>query len=176
MKSKTASTVALTGADLRGASLIKANVESAIFFETVFGISTLVNCDLSPAIALDSARHTGPSAIGLDTIARSGGRIPKKFLEDAGVAAPLIEIQDRLNGVTRDFPSVLTIGCKEDDRFAGRLRDSLRAAKIPCWSIAADDESALQSGATILAHTVYFDTDGKSKTASTVSPGISRRC
>lgn len=149
--------VDLTRADLRGATIIKPNLDGSVFFETVFGISTLVNCDLGPAIALDFSRHTGPSTIGLDTIARSGGRIPKKFLENAGVAAPLIEAQDQLNGITRDFPTVLTIGCMDDERLAGSLRDRLRAAQIPCWSIAADDESALQSGATILAHTAYFD-------------------
>ena len=147
----------LTGADLRGASLIKADLESATFYETVFGISTIANCDLSMAMALEFARHTGPSTIGLDTLAKSGGRIPRKFLEDAGVAAPLMEAQDSLMGVSRDFPSVLTIGSMEDGSLAGRLRDSLRAAQIPCWSISADDESGLQTGKTILAHTVYFD-------------------
>lgn len=147
----------LTGADLRGASIIKADLDSAIFFETVLGISTFVNCDLSRAIALEFARHTGPSAIGLDTLARSGGRIPRKFLENAGVAAPLIEAQDPLTGLKRDFPSVLTIGSMEDEPLAGRIRDSLREAQIPCWSIAVDDEPGLQSGETILAHTVYFD-------------------
>jgi hypothetical protein len=108
-------------------------------------------------MALEFARHTGPSTIGLDTLAKSGGRIPRKFLEDAGVAAPLMEAQDLIMGVNRDFPSVLTIGSMEDGNLAGRLRDSLRAAQIPCWSIAADDESRLQTGETILAHTVYFD-------------------
>ncbi len=147
----------LTGADLRGASLIKADLESATFFEAVLGITTFVNCDLSMAIALEFARHTGPSAIGLDTLAKSRGRIPGKFLEDAGVAAPLIEAQGPLAGVNRDFPSVLTIGSMEDGELAGRLRDGLRAAQIPCWNVAADDEAGIQSGATIIDHTVYFD-------------------
>jgi len=146
-----------TGADLRGASLIKADLESANFYETVFGFSTIVNCDLSKAMALEFARHTGPSTIGLDTLAKSGGRIPRKFLEDAGVAAPLMEAQDLFMGVNRDFPSVLTIGSMEDGELAGRLRDGLRAAQIPCWSVAADDEAGIQSGATIIDHTVYFD-------------------
>jgi len=147
----------LTGADLREASFIKADLESATFYESVFGISTFVNCDLSMSLFLEFARHTGPSTIGLDTLAKSGGRIPRKFLEDAGVAAPLMEAQDSMTGVSRAFPSVLTIGSMEDGNLAGRLRDCLRAAQIPCWSIAADDESALQTGETILAHTIYFD-------------------
>ena len=147
----------LTGADLRGATIIKADLESAVFFETVLGITTFINCDLSRVMSLEFVRHTGPSTIGLDTLARSGGSIPRRFLQDAGVAAPLIEAQDPFNGVKRDFPSVLTIGSMGDEILARRLRDSLRAVQIPCWSIAVDDEPAIRSGETILAHTVYFD-------------------
>ena len=165
----------LTGADLRGASIIKADLESAVFFETVLGITTFVNCDLSRVMGLEFARHLGPSTIGLDTLARSGGRIPRKFLEDAGVAAPLIEAQDPLTGVDRGFPSVLTIGSLGDETLAGRLRDSLRAAQIPCWSIAADDEPGLQSGETILAHTVYFDRLVLLCTASSLESPQTRR-
>ena len=165
----------LTGADLRGASIIKADLDSAIFFETALGISTFVNCDLSRVIALDFARHTGPSTIGLDTLARSSGRIPRKFLEDAGVAAPLIEAQDSLFGVTRGYPSVLTIGSMGDDNLAGRVRESLRAAQIPCWSIAADDEPGVQSGETILAHTVFFDRLVLLCTASSLDSPQTRR-
>ena len=164
-----------TGADLRGASIIKSDLDSAIFYEAVFGISTFVNCDLSRAIALDFARHAGPSTIGLDTLAKSGGRIPRKFLEDAGVAAPLIDAQDPIAGVKREYPSVLTIGSMEDETLAGRLRESLRAAQIPCWSVAADDESAFQSGATILANTVYFDKLVLLCTASSLDSPQTRR-
>ena len=147
----------LTGADLRGASFFKTNLESATFYRAVFGFSNIVSCDLSWTIALDLARHTGPSTIGLDTLARSGGRIPGKFLEDAGVAAPLLEAQESMTGVSRTFPTVLTIGSMEDHPLADRLRASLQAAQIPCWSIAPDDETSLQAGETVLSHTAYFD-------------------
>lgn len=165
----------LTGADLRGASIIKADLESAVFFETVLGITTFVNCDLSMVMGLEFARHTGPSTIGMDTLAKSGGLIPRKFLEEAGVAAPLIEAQDSLAGVKRGFPSVLTIGAMGDETLAERLRESLRAAQIPCWSIEADDESALQSGAIILADTIYFDRLVLLCTASSLESPQARR-
>ena len=165
----------LTGADLRGASLVKADLESAVFFDTVLGITTIVNCDLSRVMGLEFSRHTGPSTIGLDTLARSGGRVPRKFLEDAGVAAPLLEAQDSITGVRRGFPSVLTIGAMGDEGLAERLRESLRAAQIPCWSIEADDESALQSGATILADTAYFDRLVLLCTASSLESPQTRR-
>ena len=147
----------LTGADLRGANIIKAELESAAFFEAVFGMSTFVNCDLSSAIALDFSRHTGPSTIGLDTIVKSRGLLPKKFLLDAGVAEPFVAVQDSLIGVKRKYPSVLTIGSKQDTVLAKRLENSLRSAQISCWNFAADDESWVQSSETIQGHTGYFD-------------------
>lgn len=104
----------LTGADLRGTSFFKTSLESATFNKSLFGFSHIVSCDLSMTLALDFSRHTGPSTIGLDTLAKSGGRIPRKFLEDAGVAAPLLEAQNCFIGVSRAFPSVLTIGSMED--------------------------------------------------------------
>ena len=147
----------LTGADLRGANIIKAELESAAFFEAVFGMSTFVNCDLSSAIALDFSRHTGPSTIGLDTIVKSRGLLPKKFLLDAGVAEPFVAVQDSLIGAKRKYPSVLTIGSKQDTVLAKRLENSLRSAQISCWNFAADDESWVQSSETIQGHTGYFD-------------------
>ena len=106
---------------------------------------------------MEFARHAGPSTIGLDTLAKSGGRIPRKFLVDAGVAAPLIDAQDKIANVDRKFPTVLTIGSVGDGEFAGRIRDCLLAAQIPCWGIEADDETRLQSHEIILDHSVYFD-------------------
>jgi uncharacterized protein YjbI with pentapeptide repeats len=147
----------LTGADLRGATFNRADFESASFYEAILGISAFINCDLSIAIALEFARHTGPSTIALDTIAKSGGRIPRKFLVDAGVAAPLLDVQDHLNGINRAFPSVLMIGSKGDEELSARLRNSLQAQQIHCWSIEADDEAGLQSGEIILDHTDRFD-------------------
>jgi len=147
----------LTDADLRGAFITNADLGSAIFLNAVLGITQFVNCDLSTVIGLDSARHTGPSTIGLDTLARSGGSIPKVFLENAGVAAPLIAAQDALNGVTRSYPTVLIIGSAGDSEFGGRLRSGLAASQIPCWAIAADDEAAVQSGDILLDDTIFYD-------------------
>ena len=147
----------LSGADLRGATFNNVDIESATFIEAVFGMSTFVNCDLRMAIALEYARHSGPSTIGLDTLAKSGGHIPRKFLVDAGVAAPLIDAQVKIADVDRIFPTVLIIGSVGDGELAGRIRDCLLAAQIPCWCIEADDETRLQSHEIILDHSVFFD-------------------
>ncbi|MFQ6030253.1 MAG: pentapeptide repeat-containing protein [Dehalococcoidia bacterium] len=147
----------LTGADLRDAYIINSDFHSAIFQDVVLGVTKFVNCDLSNVIGLDSAIHTGPSTIGLDTLAKSGGAIPEKFLENAGVAAPLIPARDALKAMTRHYPRVLIIGSTGDLELAERLRLGLVASQIPCWCIAADDEAAIQSGDLILDHTIYYD-------------------
>jgi len=147
----------LTGADLRDAYIFRTDIESTIFQDAVLGITRLINCDLSRAIGLEMTRHTGPSTIGLDTFARSGGAIPRVFLENAGVAAPLIAAQASLRGLARDYPSVLIVGSTGDRELAARLRSGLLSAQIPCWTIAADDEVASNSGVVILAHSIYYD-------------------
>ena len=147
----------LTGADLRGATLTGANLESAVLMNALMGFTRVINCDLSQAIGLEAARHAGPSTFGLDTIARSGGRIPAVFLESAGVASPLLAAQEAMLGVSRTFPSVLIVGSKEDEVLAERLRSELVSAQIPAWSIAADDEQGIQSGAILVEQTPQYD-------------------
>jgi len=147
----------LTGADLRDAYIFKSDLESAIFQGAVLGITRLINCDLSRAIGLEMTRHTGPSTIGMDTFARSGGRIPERFLENAGVSPQIIGTQASLRGASQDYPSVLIVGSGGDSELSGMIRSGLLSSQIPCWSIAADDEAAQNSGDTILAHSIYYD-------------------
>lgn len=147
----------LTGADLRDAYIFKSDLESAIFQGAVLGITRLINCDLSRAIGLEMTRHTGPSTIGLDTFARSGGRIPERFLENAGVSPQIIGTQASLRGSSQDYPSVLIVGSGGDSELSGMIRSGLLSSQIPCWSIAVDDEAAQNSGDTILAHSIYYD-------------------
>ncbi len=147
----------LTGADLRGANFSKADLESAVFVNTTLGFTRLVNCDLSMAIGLEMARHTGPSAITLDTVASSGGRIPRAFLANAGVAEPLLAAQDVMRGVNRAYATTLIIGSTNDGDLAARLRSGLAESQIPAWSIAADDEAAVQSGQILFEHTPHYD-------------------
>jgi uncharacterized protein YjbI with pentapeptide repeats len=147
----------LTGADLRDAYFFRSDVESTIFQDAVLGITRLINCDLSRAIALEMTRHTAPSTIGLDTFTRSGGGIPQVFLENAGVAAPMVAAQASLRGLARSYPSVLIIGSTGDSALAGQLRSGLLTHQIPCWNIAADDEVASNSGVVVLAHSIYYD-------------------
>ena len=147
----------LTEADLRGAKFNKTRLDSVIFIRATMGITLLVNCDLSRTIGLNSVRHAGPSTISLDTLAKSNGVIPRQFLEQAGVAEPLITAQDAIRTAARHYPSVLLVGSINDESLARKLSDGLALAKIPNWRLSADDEAALQSGEATLDQTIYYD-------------------
>ena len=147
----------LTGADLRGAKIIKPCLESAILHRARAGGTLFANCDLRSVIGLESMLHAAPSTISLDTLAWSGGRIARQFLEGAGVAGPLIAAQEAMNGERRTFPTMLLIGARSDAELAERLRRGLQEALIPTWVLYPDDEDALNSGEASLDHTVYYD-------------------
>jgi hypothetical protein len=65
----------LTWANLRGADLSGATLTGACVGWTILG-----NIDLSIAKGLHTVRHDGPSTIGIDTLYKSGGKIPDIFL------------------------------------------------------------------------------------------------
>ena len=147
----------LTGADLRGARIVKADFESSILHRATAGGTLFANCDLRSVIGLDSMLHAAPSTIALDTLARSGGRISRLFLEGSGVAEPLIAAQDVLTGERRTYPTVLLIGSMAESDLAERLCQDLSQAHIPAWALYADDEDALNAGEVSLDHIVYYD-------------------
>ena len=147
----------LTGADLREARLVKSNMESTVLLRAKAGGTLFANCDLRSTIGLDTVLHAAPSTIALDTLARSGGRIPRKFLQGAGVAEPLMAAQDAMTSERRAFPTVLLIGSLADTGLTERLRHALASEKIPSWALYADDEDALNSGEASLDHVVYYD-------------------
>lgn len=147
----------LTGADLRGATIIKTRLNSTSLSRAVCGVTTFANCDLTRAIGLEEVRHSGPSMISLDTLSRSRGQVPAKFLEGAGVAPPLIAAQDAVRESGMTYTRVLLLGSENDGEFAAKIRGSLAEAQVPSWVTAADDEASLQSGAITLDKAVYYD-------------------
>src|SRR5262245_18927709 len=80
----------LGGADLRKAgfswaNLSEADLREADLSKASVGFTILGSNDLSLAKGLDAVRHHGPSIIGIDTLYRSGGKIPDVFLRGCGV-------------------------------------------------------------------------------------------
>ena len=147
----------LSGADLRDAKIVRAGLDSAILHQASAGGTLFANCDLRMIIGLETMNHAAPSTIALDTLARSGGRIPRQFLLGAGVAEPLIAAQDVMKSERRTFPATLLVAAMADNELAERLRSGLYAAQIPAWILYPDDEDALNSGEASLDHTLYYD-------------------
>ncbi len=147
----------LTGADLRGAKIVRPSLDSSVLHLAKAGGTLFANCDFRSVIGLDSMVHTAPSVIALDTLSSSGGRIPRQFLQGAGVAEPLIAAQESMTCERRAFPTVLLIASMADYALAERLRLGLMEERIPAWVLYPDDEDSLNSGEASLDHTVYYD-------------------
>src|SRR5947209_293851 len=81
----------LAGANLDGASLGKTNLDGATLNAATLGYTVFADVNLSSVIGLDSVHHIGPSTIGIDTIARSQGKIPTAFLRGCGLQDWVIE-------------------------------------------------------------------------------------
>ena len=147
----------LTGVDLRGAHLVRAVLDSAVLSEAVVELTLFADCDLGRTIGLDNVVHAGPSIIGLDTLARSRGLIPPGFLQRAGVARALIDVQDHLRLSPLMEPRVLLVGSYRDADLTGRFQADLRSSGIPCWSLEPDDETALLVNEDPLGRASYYD-------------------
>lgn len=129
----------LTGADLRLVNLTRADLGRAEVSKAHFGWTVFVNNDLSKTRGLVTAHHIGPSSIGIDTIFRSGGRIPEVFLRGAGVPDSFITYMGSLAGRPIQFHSCF-ISYDSDRQFAKRLHEGLRAKGVRCWFAPQDGQ------------------------------------
>ena len=120
----------LNGANLNGANLSNTQLTRTITWGTIFG-----NVDLRTVEGLETVRHDGPSTIGIDTIYRSQGHIPKIFLQKAGVPESFIDYIDALIGATKPIEyATCFISYSDKDRpFAERLYNDLQSKKVRCW-------------------------------------------
>jgi hypothetical protein len=120
----------LSGADLRGANLDTTNLEEADCQATIFA-----DVDLSEVKGLDKINHAGPSTVGIDTLVRSQGKIPEVFLRGCGVPDALIAYLLSLIGSMSpiQFYSCFISYSSRDRDFADRLYADLQAKGIRCW-------------------------------------------
>lgn len=123
----------LRWADLSGADLTNANIEKARL-----GHTKLTDIDLSSVKGMNTVRHEGPSIIGIDTIYRSKGNIPTKFLRDAGVPENFIIFMGSLVGAAFDFYSCFISYSIQDRVIAERLHADLQTAGVRCWYFPED--------------------------------------
>ena len=133
----------LSGVNLRGANLGKvafyrtalegAVFRAAVLFRTVFG-----DCDLSKAVDLERASHAGPSAVGLDTISRSAGRVPEDFLRGVGAPEELLDYQRSVAAASRQYYTCFISFATKDESFTTKLYADLQARGVRCWHFPAD--------------------------------------
>ena len=121
----------LSGADLSGADLREADLSGAKCSYTIFG-----DVDLSEVKGLESIRHEGPSTVGIDTLFRSGGKIPEAFLRGCGV--PETSDLQYLPSLIGSMEPIQFYSCfisysTKDQEFAERLHSRLRDKGLRVW-------------------------------------------
>jgi len=123
----------LFGANLGGAYLFGAYLKGADLTAVRVGVTSFASVDLSVAVGLETVVHERPSTIGIDTIYRSGGKIPEVFLRGAGVPEEFIVYMGSLVGRALEFYSCFISYSHDDKAFARRLHDTLQGRGIRCW-------------------------------------------
>lgn len=122
---------------LRGADLSGADLSNATIGYTIFG-----KIDLSEVKGLGTVIHAGPSTIGIDTLYKSGGKIPEIFLRGCGVPENFIPFIKSLVSTPIEFYSCFISYSWADKSFARRLHDQLQMRGIRCWL----DEKQMRPG------------------------------
>lgn len=148
----------VTGGDLKGANFRNANLSQACFknaevFETDFSgaqVSKLdvsnakawstqfTDIDLSTVIGLSTVSHLGPSSIGIDTLLKSRGAIPDRFLRGCGVPDDIITYVPSLCNRPFDYYSCFISHSTADIRFCERLYADLQAKNVRTWFFPED--------------------------------------
>ncbi len=130
--------VNLRGVELGGSDLCEAHLSQADLAEANLAYSRMAytvfsDLDLSVAKGLERVRHSGPSTVGIDTIYRSGGNIPKIFLTRAGVPEEFITYMNSLVANPIEFYSCFISYSTKDQEFADRLYADLQNKNVRCW-------------------------------------------
>jgi hypothetical protein len=127
-------------ADLREANLVGAVVSNTSFRRTAFdgatlGYTILADTELDQAKGLEDVKHIGPTTIGIDTLYKSRGKIPDKFLRDAGVSEEIIThiLPSIRNGPAIQWRSCFISYSTKDEEFARRLHSRMREANMRVW-------------------------------------------
>jgi len=128
----------LSESDLLGADLSRANLSGANLSDSRMGYTSVLDIDLSGVKGLETVKHSGPSSIGIDTIYRSNGRIPKVFLKGAGVPEKFILYMGSLILEGFKFYSCFISYSSAEENFARRLYEDLKGREVRCWLFPED--------------------------------------
>lgn len=134
------SKASLCGTNLRGANLNSAILKGADFSNAILGFTTFAANDLSKTEGLEAVIHEAPSTIGIDTLYRSGGKIPEVFLRGAGVPDIFIQYLPSLVNAEQAirFYSCFISYSTKDEEFAKRLHSRLQQDHVRVWFVPED--------------------------------------
>lgn len=124
------------GTKLRGTLLSGADFSGAQLFQTTF-----TNVDLSQVDSLENVKHHGPSYLGVETIIKSAGAIPRSFLEGCGVPDNWITYLPSLLGEPIDLYSCFISYSHQDEEFSKRLHSRMREDRLRVWYAPEDMKS-----------------------------------
>ncbi len=125
--------VDLSDADLEGAIFSYVNFSGADLNRAKIGLTIFSSTNLSEIKGLETISHTGPSAIGIDTIYNSKGEIPEVFLREAGVSDDFITYMRSLTIQPIQFYSCFISYSHRDEEFAKRLHSRMRDVHLRVW-------------------------------------------
>ena len=125
----------LREANLRYTYISYANFSEADFSLANIGWTTFGDTDLSEIKGLNFVHHLGPSTIGIDTLYRSNGKIPDKFLKGCGVPNDFITYIPSLVRAEQaiQFHSCFISYSHKDEEFTKRLYSRLSDSEIRVW-------------------------------------------
>jgi uncharacterized protein YjbI with pentapeptide repeats len=130
----------LNGANFRRSYILETNfngasLNGADFTNANLGGTTFANNDLSEVKGLETAVHRYPSSIGVDTLYKSGGKIPEAFLRGCGVPDDFIIFIPSHFGIQQaiQFYSCFISYSTRDEEFARRLYSRMRDEKLRVW-------------------------------------------
>jgi hypothetical protein len=123
----------LGNAYLPGAIFSRADLENTDFSGALVAYSTFGDVNLREVQGLEEVIHGGPSTIGIDTIYRSKGKIPKAFLREAGVPNTFIIYAASLTDEAFQYYSCFISYSHKDEEFAQRLYTDLQQKGVRCW-------------------------------------------
>ncbi|HVF66719.1 MAG TPA: toll/interleukin-1 receptor domain-containing protein [Pyrinomonadaceae bacterium] len=125
----------LSGAHLGGADFSHAVLVGADLINSVLGYTIFADNDLSEVKGLETVEHFAPSTIGVDTLYKSGGRIPAAFLRGCGIPDDFIAFIPSHFGIQQaiQFYSCFISYSTQDDDFARRLYSRMRDEKLRVW-------------------------------------------
>ena len=125
----------LSAATLSGTNLSRADLDGASLYGARCWLTLFADVDLSKARGLDTIIHTGPSAVGVDTLVRSEGKIPSVFLRACGVPDRFIEYLPSLIRSMRptQVPSCFICYSTKDEEFAKRLHARMVKEELTVW-------------------------------------------